>query len=97
MVSRAIRTTDQVREGEYAGFTRKDILASGPTPEEAAETLCESLQAGNYDIILVLWGEEADSAKAATLRESLSQRYTRSEVILQEGGQPVYDYVIILS
>ncbi|MBQ7575353.1 MAG: DAK2 domain-containing protein [Bacteroidales bacterium] len=97
MVSRAIRTTDQVREGEYAGFTRKDILASGPTPEEAAEALCESLRAGNYDIILLLSGEGTDAAEAAALRENLSKRYTRSEVILQEGGQPVYDYVIILS
>ncbi|MBR6269237.1 MAG: DAK2 domain-containing protein [Bacteroidales bacterium] len=97
MVSRAIRTTEQVKEGDFAGFTRKDILASGKNAEEAVESLCEALDAASFDIILLFAGEDADPAAAEALQRDLQARYRRSEVILQQGGQPVYDYVIILS
>ncbi|MBO4571793.1 MAG: DAK2 domain-containing protein [Bacteroidales bacterium] len=97
MVSRAIRTTDQVKEGDYAGFTKKDILANGKTAEEAVSALCEALDAGSCDIILLFAGADADPAAAEALQTELQARYRRSEVILQQGGQPIYDYVIILS
>ncbi|MBR5055660.1 MAG: DAK2 domain-containing protein, partial [Bacteroidales bacterium] len=71
MVSRAIRTTDQVKEGDYAGFTRKEILASGKSAEEAVTALCDSLGAGSCDIILLFAGEDADPAAAEALQAEL--------------------------
>ena len=94
LVSRAIRDSGNVREGEYVGISGKDILASGETPEKALMALAEALKAGSSDVILVFAG--ADATAAEPLRADLEAKYPRAEVILQAGGQPVYEYILVL-
>ena len=94
LVSRAIRDSGNVREGEYVGIAGKEILASGPAPEEALLALAEAMDAGSRDVILVFAGEGGTRSKR--VREALEKRYPRAEVILQSGGQPVYEYILVL-
>ena len=94
LVSRAIRDSGNVREGEYVGIAGKEILASGPAPEEALLALAEALDAGSRDVILVFAGE--GGTRSEKVREALEKRYPRAEVILQSGGQPVYEYILVL-
>ena len=94
LVSRAIRDSGNVREGEYVGISGKEILASGETPEKALMALAEALEAGSSDVILVFAG--ADATAAEQLQEDLEAKYPRAEVILQAGGQPVYEYILVL-
>ena len=94
LVSRAIRDSGNVREGEYVGISGKEILASGPAPEEALLALAEAMDAGSRDVILVFAGE--GGTRSEKVREALEKRYPRAEVILQTGGQPVYEYILVL-
>ena len=94
LVSRAIRDSGTVKEGDYIGISGKDILASGGTPESALLALADTLGAGSKDVILVFAG--ADAADAAKLQADLEAKYPRAEVILQSGGQPVYEYILVL-
>ena len=94
LVSRAIRDSGDVREGEYVGISSKEILASGSTPEEALIALADCMNASSSDVILVFAGEGA--IKPDTAIGELSQKYPRSEVILQSGKQPVYEYILVL-
>ena len=95
MVARAIRTTAEVQEGEYAGFTGKRILASAPDAEDALLALLDMLSAGTYGVVLVFTGEgRADTAEA--LQARLSALYPAAEILVQAGGQPVYDYIAVL-
>ena len=94
MVSRAIRTTDEVRKGEFAGFSGKSILAADPDASEALIKLADRLGAGSRDIILVFAG--ADAPDTGALADILTRRYPRAEVIIRDGGQPVYDYILTL-
>ena len=94
LVSRAIRDSGNVREGEYVGIAGKEILASGPAPEEALLALAEAMDAGSRDVILVFAGE--GGTRSEKVREALEKRYPRAEVILQSGGQPVYEYILVL-
>ncbi len=94
LVSRAIRDSGNVREGEYVGIAGKEILAAGPAPEEALLALAEALDAGSRDVILVFAGE--GGTRSEKVREALEKRYPRAEVILQSGGQPVYEYILVL-
>ena len=94
LVSRAIRDSGNVREGEYVGIAGKEILASGPAPEEALLALAEAMDAGSRDVILVFAGE--GGTRSEMVREALEKRYPRAEVILQSGGQPVYEYILVL-
>ena len=94
LVSRAIRDSGNVKEGDYIGISGKDILASGGTPESALLALADTLGAGSKDVILVFAG--ADAADATKLQADLQAKYSRAEVILQSGGQPVYEYILVL-
>ena len=94
MVSRVIRTTAEVREGEYAGISGKRILASGPDAGSALLALSDALSAGSHDVALVFAGE--DATDSGDLSAALSARCPHTEVIFRSGGQPVYDYILVL-
>ena len=94
LVSRTIRDSGTVREGEFVGISGKDILAAGPTPEEALLALAESMEAASSDVLLVFAG--TDGTHSERLKEDLERKYPRAEVILSSGGQPVYEYILVL-
>ena len=94
LVSRAIRDSGNVKEGDYVGISGKEILASAATPESALMALADALGAGSSDVLLVFAG--ADAVDAECVRGKLESMYPRSEVILQAGGQPVYEYILVL-
>ena len=94
LVSRAIRDSGPFREGEYLGIRGKEILTAGKTPEAAVQALAEAMDAGASDVILVFAGAEA--SEPDRLQADLAAKYPRAEVILQSGGQPVYEYILVL-
>ncbi len=100
MVSMASRDTDMdgvhVVAGDYIGFAHGEVYSDAPTCYEAAVLLAEKLNADNYDIVLLFCGAEADGDEAKHLYDTLQKRYKNADVIMMDGGQPVYDYILIL-
>lgn len=99
MVSRASRDVSgevAVVKDDYIGFVGDHIYVDSKTPEEAMLALCESLDAGSRDILLILAGADTDDDAAARMADELTARYRRSEVIMMNGDQPIYDYILIL-
>jgi len=101
MVSRASRDVSggrvNVIKGDYIGFVGDDIYTDDPTAEQALMNLSAQLKAGSYDILLLLAGADAGAQKAQELVGRLRAAYKRTEVIMMDGGQPIYDYIMILS
>ena len=99
MVSQAVRDSEKdgvsVKKGDYIGFADK-IYVDEPTAEDAMASLAEALGAGDYDIIILICGKDATEKGAEALHSRLSQKYKMGEVIMINGGQPIYDYMIIL-
>lgn len=95
-VSQAIRDTEEARCGDYIGFCGKEILSAGPVREEVALALAARLDAGKADILMLLQGADVPSAEALQLKTAFEKNYPRTEVILLEGGQPIYDYILVL-
>lgn len=96
LVSRAIRDSGDVHEGDWIGFSDGEVLASAPDRGDAVKGLCDRLGAGEHDVVLVFSGEGVDGAEAGRLCRSLGETWRRTEFILSTGGQPVYDYIIVL-
>lgn len=100
MVSTATRDTVMdgvtIRKGDHIGFTDDVVYTDAPDAEAAALSLSEKLNAGHFDVLLLLVGADADPAGAEQLALSLQQAYRRTEVITIDGRQPVYDYILIL-
>ena len=100
MVSPASRDTVkdgiEVRKGGFIAYQGDEVLASGEDRNTAALALCESLEAGSHDVVLVITGADASEEEASSLYEALGKQYPSTEFIFNNGGQPVYDYTFIL-
>ncbi len=99
-VSRASRTTERdgvsVRTGDFIAYEGGTIYADDADAKTAAIKLAEALGADDFGILLVVKGADADQAEAEAMRASLEKAHPLTEVILLDGGQPIYDYILIL-
>ena len=100
MVSRAVRDTEmdgvEVRKDDFIGFVGDKIYVDSQSRNEAAEALCEAARADRYDIMLLVCGADASPEEAQALYSGLKRKYRNTEIVMIDGGQPIYDYIIIL-
>ena len=96
LVSRAIRDSEAGHTGDYLGLSGKDILCGSPDRRQALLALAWKLDAGRYDIAVLISGADTPSDEAAASLEALTAAFPRTEITLIEGGQPVYDYILLL-
>ena len=85
-----------VHSGDYIGFAGDVIYVDASDRTEAAAVLAEKLHAERFDILLLVSGQGVPDAEASALLERLRKAFPRMEIISLQGGQPVYDYVLIL-
>ena len=99
MISTAIRDVEgdqvSVHTGDYVGYSGKQILSDSPDRETAAKALIERLGAASRDVMLVFYGEDVTSEEAERLVADLQTQYKNLEIMLNNGAQPVYDYIIV--
>ncbi|MBR6921613.1 MAG: DAK2 domain-containing protein, partial [Clostridia bacterium] len=99
-VSRAGRTTEMdgvsVIDGDYIGFSDDVVYSDSPDKCEAASVLCDKLDAGSYDVLLLLAGEGATAEEAQRLYDDISEKYKDVEIIMRDGGQPLHDFILVL-
>ncbi|MBO4566998.1 MAG: DAK2 domain-containing protein [Bacteroidales bacterium] len=97
MVSTAIRDTVsggiEVSKGSFIGFRGDDILSCGPDANAAAVGLLDALDAAEHDVAVVFSGAESAPEE---LQEALGAKYPLTEFMFHNGGQAVYNYIIIL-
>ena len=100
MISTAIRETEgdqvSVHTGDYVGYSGKHLLSDSPDREAAAKALVERLGAASRDVMLVFFGEQVPQNEAERLVADLQTRYKNLEIMLNNGQQPVYDYIFVL-
>ena len=100
MVSTAIRDAEgegvTVHTGDFVGYSGKKILADSNNRSEVAKSLCERLGATERDVMLVFFGKDVPAEEAEQLTAELTATYKNLEIMLNNGGQPVYDYIFVL-
>lgn len=100
MVSRAIRGTMRdgiaVREGDYIAFCNGRVFADSHDRKEVVEELCRATNVDEHDVALLFYGEGVGEEEVASLSSSLEKEFPRTEFIMTDGGQPVFDYIIVL-
>ena len=95
-VSRAIRDSAAGATGDYLGLSGKEILCGSPERLQALRELARKLDAGSHDIAIVFQGADVPADEAAAAVDALTREFPRTETTLIEGGQPVYDYILLL-
>ena len=99
LISTAIRDAEgevSIHKGDYVGYSGKQMLSDSPDRCEAALELCRKLDAGGRDVMLVFYGQDVPAEEAEALTAELQKTYKNLEIMLNNGAQPVYDYIFVL-
>jgi len=81
--------------GDYIGFVGKELLAVNPN---RVVTVCETIDAlgfSRYDIGILIYGKDATDEEAQKIEAYAKRIYRGKEFYVINGGQDVYDYILI--
>lgn len=97
-VTYAVRNTSvdgkEIREGDIMGIGDKGILAVGQILNQTTEEMLGKMVTEDSELITVYRGEDIKEADAEALCQDLRKAFPACEVELQDGGQPVYYYIL---
>ena len=82
--------------GEYIGFVGKNLLSVN---KERLDTVCETIDKiglASYDVCIVFCGKDATDEEAEKIETYVNSHYRGKEVYIINGGQDVYDYIMIV-
>lgn len=100
VISKAVRDTEKdgiaVTKDDYIGFVGDKIIVDDGDKQDALMLLAEKLNASRYDIMLVIYGESVSEDDCREAEKMLRAKYRRTEIVSIYGGQPIYDYILVL-
>lgn len=100
MVARAVRTTElngvKVEKDGYMGFTDKTMLLCEKEKAAAVCSLADKLGVAEKEFLIVVYGNGVTEEEKDTLRAYISNNYAAVEMYEIEGGQDVYDFLLII-
>ncbi|MBQ4268516.1 MAG: DAK2 domain-containing protein [Clostridia bacterium] len=100
MVARAVRTAQldgvDVQKDGYMGFTDHKMLLCEQTKTAAFETLTRKLGVADKEYLIVVIGASVTEEEKDELRAFMSQTFPQVELYEIEGGQDVYDFLLIV-
>ena len=83
----------EIHAGDYMGLFDKDIEIIEKDKMTASKQLIEKMMDEDSEIVTLLKGEDATQEECDALAEFIEENYD-VDVDVQDGGQPVYSFVI---
>jgi len=86
----------EVHTGDYIGFVGKEILAVN---NNRFATVCQTVDKLNfvrYDFCILIYGKDATEEEVQRIEASIKEKYQDKELYIINGGQDVYDYILIV-
>ncbi len=97
-VTFAVRDTEidgkQIKQDDYMGIGDRAILSVGSDLKETTLELADELVDEESSIISIYFGADTTEEDATRLSEALEEKYPDIEVEVNNGGQPVYYYIL---
>lgn len=97
-ITYAVRDTKiddkEIRQGNIMGIGDHGILAVGEGIEDTAAETVKAMADEDSEIISIYYGSDVTEEDAQKLADRLEEAYPDLDVEINEGGQPIYYYVI---
>ncbi len=97
-VTYAVRATSidgfKLKEGDFIGLNEKHIIAKNNNLQDVTLSTVEKLMKEDASTLTLFYGNEVKEDDAMSLQEKLAEKYPDLEVTYQNGGQPLYYYLI---
>ena len=82
--------------GEYIGFVGKNLIAANDNRLTAVCETIDKIGFAGYDVCIVICGKETSEDERCEIESRIRSKYKGKEVYIINGGQEVYDYIIIV-
>lgn len=92
----AVIDSVDMHEGDYIGFVGKKLLSVNKNRLYAA---CETIDNAGFkdrDICIVIAGKDATDKETGEIEAYVNSHYRDKEIYIINGGQDVYDYIMII-
>ena len=86
----------EIHSGDYIGFCGKNMLACDKKRIETARKLAGELEAGQHEFMIVIYGKSVGNDERKNFHTSMKESYPKLELYEIDGGQDIYDYLLIL-
>ena len=97
-VTYAVRDTEidgkEIKQDDYMGIGDKSILSVGKELKETTLEMVDAMVDEDSAIVSIYYGSDAEEAAAEALGLAIEEKYPDVEVEINNGGQPIYYYVI---
>ena len=97
-ITYAVRDTSidgqEIHKDDIMGIGDKGLLAVGQEISQTTVDTIESLIDDSSELISIYYGNGVEPDDAGKISELLGKKYPMMDVVLQEGSQPVYYYIV---
>ncbi len=97
-VTYAARDSDfdghMIREGEFLALKEGKLSVSGDDLVEVVGKLCADMEMADKGFVTIFYGEGTTEDDAAAVEEICKSAAPDAEIMMVDGGQPVYYYII---
>ncbi len=97
-VTYAVRTTCidgmDIEEGDIMGIGDSGMLAVGKSVDAATLDMMDAMLDEESELVTIYYGSDVSEEDAISLLSKAQERFTDCEIELQDGGQPIYYYLI---
>ncbi len=97
-VTYAVRDTEidnkVIKKDDYMGIGDSGILSVGADRDQVTKEMIKEMVDEDSSVITVYVGSDVDSDSSDKLKADLEEAYEDIEVEIQNGGQPIYYYIV---
>jgi len=97
-VTYAVRDTEidgfEIKENDYMGIGDKSILAVGTEMNDVTIEMLEKMIDEDTAVVSIYFGSDSSEEAASEIAAVVEEKYPDVDVEINDGGQPIYYYVI---
>ena len=97
-ITYAVRDTSvngrEIRQGDYMGIDDSGIVAVNSHLERTVLETGGVMADDGTELLSIYYGKEIKPEDAETMKEKIGRKYPKLDIELQDGGQPVYYYLL---
>jgi dihydroxyacetone kinase-like predicted kinase len=90
----ALTTVGPCTEGDVLGLVDGDIVIIGQDVSAVAREMLAGMLAIGGELVTFVWGQDADPTIVADLPEWVASRHPLVEVVVHDGGQPLWPIIL---
>ena len=83
-----------IKSGDIMGMEEDKITILGDNPNDVAKQIIAKLVDKNSYVITIFYGEDIENDIAESLSNEIGALYPKCDIMVHNGGQPLYYYII---